>query len=484
MESKTKLFSLMSHGTGHVQESGVIDRAAVEAWRSGVLHKFLAGTYGVSSSHSYGADTMAELQRQLAIGEESASPFLGEVPTRPLEWASLSGRISKSMVCPAVSARKFSSSGICALNKAGLMQSDSACCNMQISGSTPDKLEVLMSETCQKRFIMFDHCGSKKRIIFHPSMLHEISNLLPSNLGSPRIHLNHLQDLSSRAVYQLKETMAVDDAEREATLPSCKGGMHSNYGACLGKIHSSLEPLDLKGAECSPQFDAIAEVETSIGSRNRVSLDYSNGLHEDTDLEALLSSDDEVSTGHSPGDGTWNDGPTSSDNDWWECDQAKHSKKRKREVSDFLNGDDTCSTATSSEVRLKDLNCHCADTSHTGSGSFGLGADRSEEELTAFDIFFPDEVSSKSSATNHGLHRVRGSRHGQHRLPLPVQPNAVKTCRRDKIKDTFRLLRGIIPGGDSMDAAFVLDETIQYVKSLQVQVKVQKLEGRNTSDMG
>ena len=43
--------------------------------------------------------------------------------------------------------------------------------------------------------------------------------------------------------------------------------------------------------------------------------------------------------------------------------------------------------------------------------------------------------------------------------------------RRQKIKKTMKALRRMIPGGSLLDASVVLDETIQYVKSLCDQVK-------------
>ncbi|XP_078445834.1 transcription factor bHLH144-like [Wolffia australiana] len=43
--------------------------------------------------------------------------------------------------------------------------------------------------------------------------------------------------------------------------------------------------------------------------------------------------------------------------------------------------------------------------------------------------------------------------------------------KKEKMKKMVKKLRGIIPGGDQMDAPAVLDEAVKYLKSLKVQVK-------------
>ncbi|XP_077252326.1 transcription factor bHLH144-like [Tasmannia lanceolata] len=43
--------------------------------------------------------------------------------------------------------------------------------------------------------------------------------------------------------------------------------------------------------------------------------------------------------------------------------------------------------------------------------------------------------------------------------------------KRQKIKKMMKTLRGILPSGDQMDTATVLDEAVRYLKSLKVEVK-------------
>ncbi|XVF36614.1 hypothetical protein REPUB_Repub19eG0072300 [Reevesia pubescens] len=46
-----------------------------------------------------------------------------------------------------------------------------------------------------------------------------------------------------------------------------------------------------------------------------------------------------------------------------------------------------------------------------------------------------------------------------------------KRMRKDKVRETVRVLRSIIPGGEGKDAIVVLDEAIDYLKSLKLKAK-------------
>ncbi|CAM6088710.1 unnamed protein product [Calypogeia fissa] len=52
-----------------------------------------------------------------------------------------------------------------------------------------------------------------------------------------------------------------------------------------------------------------------------------------------------------------------------------------------------------------------------------------------------------------------------------ISSGSARQSRRRKIRDTVKLLREAIPGGECLDTAIVLDEAINYVKLLQLQVQ-------------
>lgn len=52
-----------------------------------------------------------------------------------------------------------------------------------------------------------------------------------------------------------------------------------------------------------------------------------------------------------------------------------------------------------------------------------------------------------------------------------ISSGSARQSMRQRMRETVKLLRKAIPGGECMDTAIVLDETINYVKLLQLQVQ-------------
>ncbi|KAG9447969.1 hypothetical protein H6P81_014097 [Aristolochia fimbriata] len=73
-----------------------------------------------------------------------------------------------------------------------------------------------------------------------------------------------------------------------------------------------------------------------------------------------------------------------------------------------------------------------------------------------------------------------GSKSSKSRLSSTHKPGSSGSTsdrKQQKMKKLMKVLRGIVPGGDQMDAAAVLDEAVRYLKSLKMEVK--KLGIRN-----
>ncbi|KAI5057826.1 hypothetical protein GOP47_0027841 [Adiantum capillus-veneris] len=308
-------------------------------------------------------------------------------------------------------------------------------CDRKSEKAQLDKLEVHLSDTCQWQFVMFDQSGSKKRMIFHPSMVHEFSALLQFPLEITNFKEYTLLE-RTRSAGRLREILfsplCLDDsAHIDAMLPP-------NW-------QSTLSPGREKDV-----FQGLYATVAEVSTQDRVT----DGLSKENteDLDALLWSDDEVSSeGHSPSNLTWSDANSLGANAG-DPFTARVDKKRKACVEA-----ETDSTATSSYSTLKVFG---SEIHHLGSGS-GYG----KEGFAVFDLSSADEESSSGSTNSP---RQNQARRFSHKRPA-------KKTRNDKIHATLQLLRSIIPGGESMDAALLLGEAAQYVRNLQVEVE--KLEG-------
>ncbi|KAI5072796.1 hypothetical protein GOP47_0012902 [Adiantum capillus-veneris] len=348
-------------------------------------------------------------------------------------------------------------------------------CILKPSQAQPNKLDLQLSELCERRFVMIDHSGSKRKMIFHPAMMSEFTALLPSSLQTTlRYNLGPISE---------KYGVGKDPSLVRPSFPACISRLAAPspcYNAHSVPDSAAMDSIFSASDNCGTPLLADRQIVGGDIDANCLdgSPDHSCFSHENTeDLEALLSSDeDEVSsTGHSPSDLTRNNSLTAypTNNEGY---SMCTSKKRKREFEDYVD-DDTRSTATSGNKTCKELFSQkvvgedsnlahvkeqpaCQEAGLLGPMGYGSAT---------LGTVCPDEVSSSSSANNQKWQKKLSSRQ-----PPPQQP--MEQSRKEKIKSILRLLRGVIPGGESTDTAFILDEAIQYVRTLQTEV--QKLQAK------
>ncbi|KAK8642732.1 hypothetical protein V6N13_012065 [Hibiscus sabdariffa] len=168
--------------------------------------------------------------------------------------------------------------------------------------------------------------------------------------------------------------------------------------------------------------------------------DEQSEMHEDTEeLNALLYSDDDseytedeevTSTGHSPSTMTAQDEQFEGS-----CEEVASSTRltKKQKLLDGSN-------------RYSPL---LMDTTNSGNPN-------------RYSEYEDDADSRCANGQNPGSSDMDSS-------------SGYKRTRRDKIRETVSVLRSIIPGGEGKDAVVVLDEAIDYLKSLKQKAKISRL---------
>lgn len=351
------------------------------------------------------------------------------------------------------------------------------------NGLFSEKTSLDSSATVQKRFIMFDQTGSTGRIIFHPSQL---SMLLPnSTISNTQINAN---SMVSEEIMKLEVPVEGKFVDWESLFPPYNETLVVSAFAALQKMRgdrlNSLSPVNF-GTEfihCS----AEGEESTSRVSNDRLSQAKSGSshsqFHEDTeDLEALLCSDDEESsTGHSPSEVTGNNGQMSIEED--NTDVTSGIPAKRRRIDDMANREQEvdyipASIKESDNRSMTNEKYQSPDIfSVVDTSSWDMGDQPKISADIYGDKYNENLLCGYSCHGIHGEYSSKGSGNEQMQSVkcLLGHSGSAKNSRKGKIKRTVKRLKSIIPGGECMDTAVVLDEAIQYVRSLQQKVK--KLE--------
>lgn len=318
------------------------------------------------------------------------------------------------------------------------------------------KLKMLSSEACHKNYVIFDRCEGKNTVILHPSWLNS-----PPYYPAPQPCFAREAKYFVEAKFDFRSSAALSTVGLEVPVYSEAIAMQlqqkmasSNEARCsLIEFVNSGHAQNLK-----------KDIMKAAGFLSDIEEESHNEFHENTEeIDALLSSDDELSsTGHSPSGASSN------------ClSEAKNGhgnkiigKKRKLGYSTLDEVDD----ADSGPIKLAPdhtfLNSRrsgsfvsfnfLSESDHKDTFS-GVEAskvsNRVEKSATVNDVFAEKgECESKQSSGTFG-------------------GGLVDSSKRIKIKNNLQQLKNVVPGGDCLDAAGVLGQTIQYVKCLQSRLR-------------
>uniref|UniRef100_A0A803MEF8 BHLH domain-containing protein n=2 Tax=Chenopodium quinoa TaxID=63459 RepID=A0A803MEF8_CHEQI len=223
-------------------------------------------------------------------------------------------------------------------------------------------------------------------------------------------------------------------------------------------VGASNQPLNSWNQKSSCYYNNVNEGELGDGSNgpfysgpnltDDLNDDNEIGeMHEDSeDIDALLSSDDEgcysdgeeTSTGRSPSTMT-----AYEKQDWYE---------------DNEDMDEVASSAgPSKRQKLSDSSDEAPSVTYAASSLVPKGSS-SEYEDDAESICAGGQPTRPYSNTTHSF-------------------SGNKRDRKEKIRETVSILQTIIPGGDGKDAVVVLDEAINYLKTLRYKAKSLGISG-------
>ncbi|XP_043708234.1 transcription factor SAC51-like [Telopea speciosissima] len=199
-------------------------------------------------------------------------------------------------------------------------------------------------------------------------------------------------------------------------------GIHEELAANRDPIYQSGPVIVSDGLNENHESDGGSEMREDTEELN--ALLYSDDEYEDT---GCSEEDDEVaSTGHSPSEMTGHEKQEEEEEEV--ASSGGPNKKRK-----LLDGE-------------HEATCSVMDTANSAKPNGLL-------------LEYEDDAESSC---------IRGRAQGGKMGALPL---GQKRLRKERIRETVSILQNIIPGGKGKDAAMVLDEAIQYLRSLKVKAK-------------
>ncbi|XP_065859903.1 transcription factor PIL1-like isoform X2 [Euphorbia lathyris] len=115
----------------------------------------------------------------------------------------------------------------------------------------------------------------------------------------------------------------------------------------------------------------------------------------------------------------------------------------------------------------------------SSASEYSLGA--SNDHTTCYSMETIDEESEYTSSDNEEEEEVRKPKR---RRTYSEIHNLSERKRRDKINKKMRVLQALVPNSDKVDKATMLDNAIDYLKSLQLQLQLMTTMGSRYCMMG
>ncbi|XP_011001917.1 PREDICTED: transcription factor bHLH84-like isoform X1 [Populus euphratica] len=143
------------------------------------------------------------------------------------------------------------------------------------------------------------------------------------------------------------------------------------------------------------------------------------------------------------------------------------SKKRSRNSGDAQKNKRNASSKKSQKVASTSNNDEGSDAGLNGPASSGCCSEDESNASHELNRGASSSLSSKGTATLNSSGKTRASR-GAATDPQSLYARK----RRERINERLRILQNLVPNGTKVDISTMLEEAVQYVKFLQLQIKL------------
>lgn len=361
---------------------------------------------------------------------------------------------------------KLETSGSGGQNHGANVEDLNAC-----NGLHPKEMNLGSFASRQKRFILFDQTGHTSRVFFPPSQ-YPMKEMDAPNMDRKRVMRNSKEPIEDNYLGWKAGCHGNEETVMALAFAALQKTRASRWNSVsLGNFGDELIPESGEG-----EGESTSKVSNHVSRQERAP-SSSSEMHEDIEgLEALLSSDsEESSTGHSPSDTTGKDEDNYVEDEFGDVTSGISMKRRRIDTRECAEDEINLISDPAKEPFEKlmiNKKCLSPDISVVDTSSWEPGMPDYLENVG--DNIYNDVLlrSHRSySKSNECCSKIDGNEQFQTSKRFTRQSGLIKKSRNENIKRTVEHLRSIIPGGDGMGTADVLDETIQIVKALQQKVK-------------
>ncbi|KAF7137355.1 hypothetical protein RHSIM_Rhsim07G0220900 [Rhododendron simsii] len=250
----------------------------------------------------------------------------------------------------------------------------------------------------------------------------------------------------------------IDESLSQLTIPNCDAFSSTNDSVFIptNQNHHSSDPNNFQETNHAPESSYFYATDNAAENKTSLPLFCDNAIQEILHEKEEERSDDLENKNHNGKEEL----QLKRKND--SCEAPK---KRTRASGDAPNGK---KNVTSKKKQKLSLNGNGEDQENINVATNGSGCCSSEEDSVVSQELNGEETSESKSIS--ALDSDGKTRAGRGAATDPQSLYARK--RRERINERLRILQSLVPNGTKVDISTMLEEAVQYVKFLQLQIKI------------